>query len=1013
NGQYDIVYLGNNTSGGSYTALGTAPTNLPQGGSNNGSGTSKEYYCDNDITNRRANILKDFINSKQLTIFENSILSNNSSIQSTKLYTNFISYKSNSTYPNFTIVDTSSSKTTNLINAFSVYNTGTLAKKPKLKINNPAHDQPVIYDGTDASYQTNKSLGFKFDINNLSTANNMAAKLYIDNNGDGIFKASDDYAGKSELVYKMDDLNSGAGYTINYRLPDSYIGLQPWKLELTDNSTGAKSYITGATAFKGNSGDEVNLRLLQLEPDGNTFSIYSLSNVNGQNLLYKDKVYRIQVTEMNISDFNAAYTHTTPTAASAKVNGVTTTAPTVLNGNYDMLIMGFADVYGNGDLTNTNAINALKNFIATNQSVMLTHDTLTFQANSPNTWGYNITQNFRNLVGQQRYYHSAPDANRYYNPMPNSGKDSYGFTNLTLGRYNNGVTNNGKTFETTTSTHKINDNLVTQFPFPLGDITVSGTHFQYYQLDLEDQNVVPVYSLTNSGSSSIYNHPGDGRNDYYTYTKGNITFSGTGHSKVNDDNSIDEEKMFLNTIIKASRGANHAPTLDVNGISDGMNIANASQSINFSFTATDIDPGDQYLNANVNLSISTDGTAFSPYTTIHQFDDQDPDLTQRVKSGVPHATSVSIANSTNITAYKVQVVVTDNQGAIVSKETIINSVNDPQVTPQSPNNLSCLVGDTLSIPVTVVATPTGLNETFKNINLRGIKTNPSGVATQVMSSVATDYPDITFDPAPSSSNQLKAYPVTNNYSVPFNDVGTNEILTQLNYTAYMGTSQTGITRKNEQTFSVQVKSGEIDVHVVALENGIPKGITGIPMVINGPFKDETTNTTDSSGSASYTGLGSGNYTVTLTVPEGYSFDNSANQPVDVNLSANNPEQPITFTLKQQSLLAPTGLEASDITQTSATLTWDTTLGATSYNVYKDGIFYASSETNTAPITGLTANTTYTFTVSAIHAGGESPKSSPASVTTLNEMLISNPKITTRTGANAVSILKKVPIQGTV
>jgi|GEM_PF-1715661 len=888
NGKYDVVYIGNNPSGTQYSALGTAPTKLPQGGLNNGSGTSKEYYSDNDITNRRANVLKDFVYSKQLTIFAQSIFESRST--NPKLYDNFISFKNNSTYPNFVTVDTNI--TNNLITSFSQYVNSNIGKRPVLAINS----QPSIYDGTDASYQEVKSLGFRFDINNKTSLDNMVAKLYIDINGDGIYNASDDYAGKSEVVYATGNLKSGTGYTINFHLSDSFVGLQPWKLELTDTSTatassaGSKSYVTGATAFKGNSGDEVIIRLLQLIPSGNTFSIYSLSNINGQNLLYKDKVYKINVTEMNISNFNDAYSNSTPTPVPAKVNGVNTTAPTVLNGNYDMLIMGFADIYGGGDLTNTNAINALKSFIATNQSVMLTHDTLTFQVNSPNTWGYNITQNFRRLIGQQRYYRTAPDSNRTYDPMPYSSKDSYGFTNLTLGRYNNGVANNGNTFETSTETHKINDNLVTQFPFPLEDITVSATHFQYFQLDLEDKSVVPVYTLTNAGSS-MYNHPGDGRNDYYTYTKGNITFSGTGHSTVN---SIEEEKMFVNTIIKASRGANHAPALEVNGITDGMNIANTLPNIDFSFTATDIDLNDQYQNADIYLATSSDGTTFSDYQNVQHFSAADIDVSKRIKSGISQSVSVPTVD-TSIKAYKVKVVVYDSNNAETSKEIRLNSVQDPQIGIQN-FNTSCLVGDTLTIPVNVTATATVLNETFKNISLQSTLTKPDNSSEKVYN---TDYPDLTFSPNSSWPNNLQE----KSFSLTFNTVGDYSILNKLDYKAYYGVDSnlSGMTaRANEQSFTVNVRTGTIDVEV--LDTSL-RGIPGITVNVTGTGSTGShTGTTVESGLASFTGLSSGSYTVTLVVPNGFSIEGNTSQTV--TLSPSNSYEPIKFKLSGNLITNP-------------------------------------------------------------------------------------------------------------
>lgn len=1060
NGKYDIVYIGNSSLGTQYSALGTDPTNLPQGGLNNGTGTSKEYYSDNDITNRRANTLKDFIYSKQLIIFDQTIFESRST--KPKLYDNFLSFRNNPTYPNFktaNIRNAGSQKISLLGTAFSSYNVSNVSKRPVLVLNS----QPLMYNGTDASYQTDKSLGFNFDIDNQSNANNMAVKLYIDINGDGIFKATDNSAGKSEQVFKMDNINSDTGYTMNFRLPDSFVGLQPWKLELTDTSTastdttGTKSYVTGATAFKGvNSGDELNIRLLQLVPSGNTLSINSLRNVNGQNLLYKDKVYRINVTEMTIANFNAAYTQTTPPPVTAQVNGVTTNAPTILNGNYDMLIMGFADIYGGGDLTNTKAIDAFKSFIDTNQSVMLTHDTLTFQVNSPNTWGYNITQNFRSIVGQQRYYRTAPDSTRYYDPMPNASKDSYGFTNLTLARYNNGIYNNGQTFQTTTQTHKLNDNLVTQFPFPLGNITVAATHFQYFQLDLEDENVVPVYTLTNGSGSTIYNDPGDGRNNYYTYTKGNITYSGTGHDV---PNNLPEQQMFINTMIKASRGANHAPTLEVNGIIDGMNIANTLPSIDFSFVVTDIDINDQYQNAEIYLSTSNDGTSFSDYQKVLQYSAADPDLSKRIKSGVAQSVSIPTVNS-SVNAYKVKVVAFDSFNAMVSEEFRLNNVADPQISVDS-FTASCLVGDTLTIPVNVTATATALNETFKNITLQSNATKIAADGTSIPIDAHTfnNYPDLTFSPNPvwSGPKPQNSYQLTLGSKGDPSSAGTYNVLNKLTYSAYYGVpdSSPGISRENTKAYNISVGSGTLDV-VVLDQKG--RGITGIPLTVSGPH----TGTTNTSGFYSLAGLSSGDYSVTVTVPTGRSIVGSTSQTV--SLSADSPYQKITFTMGGDLITDPSIKSRSGLTQlsnlknapiqtnigfnltrpaSSLNVDLNSSLNGSTANVVVSKVYRNSQEINfsssggtilpspggsfpsgtytieaTVIISGGTMQVGQSFTVSLTqqtsaqdaNTGSVEPIASPSPLTVNVIWLISNPKITTNSGDTQMSIFKNSPLQ---
>ena len=71
--------------------------------------------------------------------------------------------------------------------------------------------------------------------------------------------------------------------------------------------------------------------------------------------------------------------------------------------------------------------------------------------------------------------------------------------------------------------------------------------------------------------------------------------------------------------------------------------------------------------------------------------------------------------------------------------------------------------------------------------------------------------------------------------------------------------------------------------------------------------------------------------------------------------------------------APTGLATSGITDTSITLTWSKSTGATSYKVRKDSGdgWTALGDVATSTFSGLTANTQYTLEVVAINSGGES------------------------------------------
>ncbi|WP_370087784.1 GEVED domain-containing protein [Ekhidna sp.] len=82
---------------------------------------------------------------------------------------------------------------------------------------------------------------------------------------------------------------------------------------------------------------------------------------------------------------------------------------------------------------------------------------------------------------------------------------------------------------------------------------------------------------------------------------------------------------------------------------------------------------------------------------------------------------------------------------------------------------------------------------------------------------------------------------------------------------------------------------------------------------------------------------------------------------------------------------PTNLSASSVTQTSLTLSWTAStdnVGVTGYDVYQGGTNIGSVTGTTANVTGLTASTTYSFTVRAKDAAGNvSAASAALNVTT--------------------------------
>jgi hypothetical protein len=96
-------------------------------------------------------------------------------------------------------------------------------------------------------------------------------------------------------------------------------------------------------------------------------------------------------------------------------------------------------------------------------------------------------------------------------------------------------------------------------------LNVVNTHGQYFQIDMnEDADADGESDITvwlSLAGDSYTTAQKDARNNYYIYTKGNVTYSGVGHSYMNDERYASELKLYINTMVAAYRAGTHAPTL--------------------------------------------------------------------------------------------------------------------------------------------------------------------------------------------------------------------------------------------------------------------------------------------------------------------------------------------------------------------------------------------------------------------------------------------------------------------
>lgn len=112
---------------------------------------------------------------------------------------------------------------------------------------------------------------------------------------------------------------------------------------------------------------------------------------------------------------------------------------------------------------------------------------------------------------------------------------------------------------------KVNEGQITKFPFTLGDrINTSNTHGQYYQLNLNDPNLVVWYCLGGKKDKTGYMYDvsrNDCRNLYYLFSYNNIFYTGVGHET--SSTTDDEKKLFINTMIAAFRAQVKEPDIFV------------------------------------------------------------------------------------------------------------------------------------------------------------------------------------------------------------------------------------------------------------------------------------------------------------------------------------------------------------------------------------------------------------------------------------------------------------------
>ena len=344
---------------------------------------------------------------------------------------------------------------------------------------------------------------------------------------------------------------------------------------------------------------------------------------------------------------------------------------------FDMIVIGFADSHSDMDLKRIASLKDIEYFVSAGHSLLFTHDnssmytTMNYYTGTTsiaNQDGNNVTRAnpfsrymtsfLRNMLGMDQYGISVgndglltnlPDDNTqkymYTNArkyIDSTNEDDYrGYSELTTFHYTSGGVGNELYSSSLHGTSKqditdwchtikimrTNEGQITDYPYIMDEkMTVTLTHSQYITLNVENPNLTIWYTLDNDGSLTSVSEgsnpefykwtKGDGTNNFYIYSNGNITYTGAGHRPISEDKEI---KLFINTVIAAIKAGNYEPEVKLynarKGTLDGEEVNfvdyyTGSSGIHVSFAGIDYDlkaETNAFTDCKIFVDINNDG----------------------------------------------------------------------------------------------------------------------------------------------------------------------------------------------------------------------------------------------------------------------------------------------------------------------------------------------------------------------------------------------------------------------
>ncbi|WP_310830478.1 DUF5057 domain-containing protein [Paenibacillus pedocola] len=621
-GKYDAIYIGK----GDYS------TTLINSNGNSSTTVRQEAHktlsIENDITLLKAKEITDYYINKGLYVFlreETFTAQATAAAKQGNLFATFNPYrttaKSNIVFlNNKAALDNFTAK---IKDASSPYLTG-LTQRPRLAITNKA--DIISYRNTPShAYVSGDTLSFDVKLDNIINLTQRPVRVRLFMNVDSSLPM------KENNVVATEIMSSSSG-TISYKLPQTYSGPLYWKMEITDTLSDLKDFDSGVILYKG---IKPVIKVLQVMPAGLTDSNLKSTVYKNMDSSYltgtNSKDFEIQITPIDMRAFNTYI-----------ANHISATDPTSgLNGVYDMIVFGFQDMYDrvSTPMLSKAAADAVKAFAEqTKQSLMLTHDTIFREVDAnPATpaldpYLESTTSGVQNLNYWSSYFH---DMVGQAQPRTYLG---------------------GSAVNPSTKVVSVNEGLLTQYPFDLdkidltsstGRYTVATTHDQFFPLNLERADVIPWYNISGSGrdTDDSYNH-------FYTYSVGNITFSGTGHTNKNFPQW--EQMLFVNTMYRAFTGANHAPEITVAMPVDKSIKPSYQDKLVVSYTVNDWDLKDKDLLTGIKFKVNNE--YLSDYEMAEKTVQSGETITQTFNNPLPEGGALQI-----------EITAKDSQGALSTR----------------------------------------------------------------------------------------------------------------------------------------------------------------------------------------------------------------------------------------------------------------------------------------------------------------------------------------------------------